>query len=195
MENTNRESLLEAVNALVRAEDAASLFADVQALIPVARNLGARFSGDRAVLNPLVSLALSNPTQYQNVVKLIESKREAEGSSPLIPPADEGFDKTDYMREFMQQKRERERRAVEIENLQRPEATGLKGRTRLDFMQMQSSRWNTQREELLKKARDAQGGRLPKSVVQEILTAFWARVDKELDELEEQAKRKRLGGA
>lgn len=188
------DSLLHAVNILVEAKDAPALYSALMSLLPVARNLGARFGGDRVVLNPLVELALTNPEQFQRVLALIEKKREAAGLPPLAPPPDESFDKTDYMREFMQQKRERERRAVEIENMMRPEASILRGRARLDFMQMQSARWNTQREALLTQAREAQGGRLPKEVTHEIITGFWARVDKELDDLEEAAKRKRLGG-
>ena len=190
---TDRESLLEAVNHLVEMEDASGLFSDLQALIPVARNLGARFSGARAVVNPLLDLALSNPEQFARVVELIGSKREAAGRSPLTGAVDDTFDKADYMREFMQQKRDRERRAVKIENMIRPENAQLKGRARLDFMQVQSARWNHQRTELLEKARAANSGRLSREVQNELLRGFWQRIDDELDGLEQLARAEQLG--
>lgn len=192
MNHDSRESLLEAVTALVVADNGPELYRDVLALIPVSRTLNAQFSGERAVLNPLVSLGASNPEQFGRVIDLIESKRAIAGLTPLVKPADNSFDKSEYMRDFMQQKRDRERRAAEIENLMRPPHDQLRGRPRIDFMQRQSARWKEQRDDALERARANNNGRLSKPQQNELLSAFWAGIDRELDGLEELARAEQL---
>jgi hypothetical protein len=192
MDNELRSSLLQAVNALVAAENGPALYSDLQALIPVARSLNARFSDERAVFNPLVQLGLQNPESFGRVIDLIEHKRAELGQPPLARPADESFDKTAYMRDFMQQKRERERRRADIENMLRPPADALRGRARLDFMQMESNKWKIRRDDALEQARAGNGGRLSKDQQTELLKTFWSQVDRELDELEEVARAEQL---
>lgn len=184
---TTRESLIEAVNALV-GEAGPALFADLTALVPTARALGARFSGERSVLNPLLSLAVSSPAQFERVIALVERKRDEAYLPPLAQGAEDRFDKADYMRDFMQHKRERERRAVDIENMIRPAHDRLKGRARLDFMQMQSAKWKDARDRALERARETLGRRLRKDEVRDTVTAFWSTIDRELDELEALAR-------
>lgn len=185
----DREALLEAVNMLVTDRSAQHLFTILQEVIPMARRLGVRLHGEHAVLNPLVDLAVENIEQYHRVMNLIETKRAARDLPPLDQSLaeDGGFDKTDYMRDFMQQKRLRERRAAEIENMIRPESAKLVGRSRLDYMQSQSARWKKERDELLARARKEQG-RLSKQQLSDLLAQFWGRVDRDLDELEALAK-------
>lgn len=192
MDHEKRESLLHAVNFLVSAANGPELYADLQALIPVARNLGACFSDERAILNPLVTLGVSNPEQFGRVIDLIEHKRAEAGLEALIRPADESFDKTSYMRDFMQEKRSRERKAAEIENMMRKPADQLRGRARLDFMQHQSARWKQQRDDALERARANHGGRLSKDQQQELLEAFWQGIDRELEQLEALARQEML---
>lgn len=185
----DREALLEAVNRLVTDEGANHLYMILTEVIPMARRLGVRLHGDNAVLNPLVDLAVDHPTQYANVMNLVETKRSARGLPPLddARTKDDQFDKTDYMRDFMQQKRLRERKAAEIENMMRPDSAKLIGRTRLDYMQAQSNKWKKQRDELLAKARK-EHGRLTKEQMNALLKGFWQRIDDELEELEALAR-------
>lgn len=186
----DKTALLNAVNALVTMQDAETLFGELTALLPAAGRLGARFTGPRAVVNPLIDLALEDPGRYEAVLDLIERKRAEAGLPPMRPAGSTGFDKTEYMRDFMQQKRERERRAVMIENLTRPERAQLRGRSRLDFMQAQAAKWKTRRDKLLEKARKDAGRRLRKDEVDAILKGFWQTVDRELDEAEAKARAK-----
>ena len=186
----DREALLAAVNKLVLDSSADNLYNILLEVIPVARRLGVRLSGPNAVLNPLVDLAVEHPEKYANVMQLIETKRTDQGIAPLdqTRTTDGQFDKSEYMREFMQQKRERERKAVEIENLMRGEHDKLVGRARLDYMQAQSNRWKKDRDALLAKARASAGAGLSKDAMRTVLTGFWAKVDADLDELEKLAR-------
>lgn len=185
----DRIALLHAVNVLVSMQDAETLFGELTALLPTAKKLGVRFTGDRAVVNPLLELALDNEEQFQSVIELIERKRAEAGLPPMQPPFG-GFNKTAYQREFMQAKRERERRAAAIENMNRSERTQLRGRSRLDFMQAQAAKWKDRRDRLLEQARMKAGRRLRRDEVDALLQAFWSTVDRELDELEQAAKLK-----
>lgn len=184
----DKEQLLGAVNALIQAEDAAPLYQDLIALLPAAKTLGARFSDHRAVLNPLLELAITDRERLDRVIELVERKRAEAELPPMVPEADDGFDKTEYMRDFMAQKRERERRAVDIENLLRSERDRLRGRARLDFMQSQSAKWKLARDTALQAARESEGKRLARQQVRAVLDAFWATIDRELDGLEQLAR-------
>lgn len=193
MDSEDRTSLLQAVNGLVRAENGPQLYADLLGVLDSAVRIGLAFTGDRAFLNPLLALASSNREQFLKIIGLIETKRAAAGLAPLSAPVESGYDKTRYMREFMAQKRERERRAAEIENMMRGDRSPLKGRPRLEFMATQSARWKAQRDELIAAARQRTGGKLTRDEEQEIIKQFWARVDRELDGLEELAREEMRG--
>lgn len=184
----NKEQLLGAVNVLIHSDNAAPLYEDMIALMPAAKTLGARFSDYRAVLNPLLELALPDRESFNRVVNLIERKRAEAALPPMHPSDEEGFNKTEYMRDFMAQKRERERRAVSVENLMRSKRDQLRGRARLDFMQAQSARWKMARDHALQTAREAEGKRLSRQQVRAVLDAFWATVDQELDRREHLAR-------
>ena len=188
-----KASLLDAVNVLSTADDAGAMYAELLELIPLAAKLDARFSGERAALNPLITLAVTNRPQYDRVIDLIASKRHGAGLSPLAP--EPSYNKTDYMREFMAAKRERERRAAEIENLMRSPTEQLRGRPRLDFMQNQSARWKLQRDAALEALKRASGGNPSKADIKAALDSFWARVDRDLDELEALARAEGPGAA
>lgn len=187
--NPDRAALLAAVNKLVQDPAASDLYELLIEVIPPARRLGVRLTGEHADLNPLVDLAVNDPTGYANVMNLVEDKRTKVGYGPLdhARTADAQFDKTDYMRDFMQQKRVRERKAADIENLLRPEGQKLVGRSRLDFMHAQSLKWKKERDETLQKSRQAQG-KLSRAQMRELLELFWSRVDNELDEIERLAR-------
>jgi hypothetical protein len=184
MDDDSKQALLEAVNTLIKSPDAQRLYDALVAVIPAARLHPVRLSGDAAVLNALVMLKLKSPDTYDNVLSLVEAKRKAAGFEPLERPVDDRFNKTEYMRNFMDQKRERERRAAKIENMIRPPADALRGRTRLDFMQRQSARWKEDRDMLLEQQRTLAGGAISREVQQQVLDQFWTRIDASLDELE-----------
>lgn len=181
--NVSKQEVLEAVNLLIKAPNAKILFDSMDATVPLAKQHPVRLSGEAAALNPILTLRLNDIATYDRVMDLVESKRQAAGYAPLMRQ-DNRFNKTEYMRNFMDQKRERERRAAKIENMIRPASEALKGRARLDFMQRQSAIWKRERDALLERHRQMDGGTMCREKQQQLLDQFWTRIDAELDELE-----------
>lgn len=83
MANPERIALLDAVNRLIALPQASEVYSDVLALLPAAKSLQARFSGDREFLNPLLELGVADREKFDAVVSLIEAKRADAG----LPPA------------------------------------------------------------------------------------------------------------
>ena len=187
----NRELLVEAVNVLITAPDAAEKFEALTTLGALALRLPVKLSGDAAVLNPLLRLRVSDLDAYNSVLDMIDLKRGELGKPPLRSPSNEGYDKTDYMRQFMDQKREREKLAVEIENLRRPEKDRLIGHARMEFMRLQSVRWKGFRDRALERAKTETGG-MNAETRKAVLAAFWNAVDNDLAEKLKAAKRAQL---
>lgn len=190
----DKDELLEAVNKLVLDPQASAMFLVLLEALPVACRLNLRFAGDNSVLNPLLELARDDRPAYDNVMRLVESKRQAQGLEPLdeARTLEDKYDKVAYMRDFMAQKREREKRAANIENMMRPEDSQLRGRSRMDFMQMQSKRWGKERDAAVSRARTLNGGPLTRAALNDVVKSFWAGVDRELDELEVLARAEQL---
>lgn len=185
-----KELLLAAVNLLIRSPDAHEHLAALEALVPVARTFNVQLMGPAAPLNALLELKLKDPDRYERMLDLVEAKRREAGFDELRPQREAGrFDKTEYMRSFMAAKRERQRRAAFIENLIRPQRDRLVGRSRIEFMERQSSKWKRELDERVNRAREAQGGRLSKETLEVLRTQFWADIDKYLDDLEAEARK------
>lgn len=183
-------ALAGAVEALIEREDAHQLLDAVEATARLRRNYKVELSGDTAMLNPLVDLAVSDPEAFGRVLHLIDVKRVTRGKVPLVPPKSDRFDKTEYMRNFMDAKRQRQRRAVSIENMTRPDRDALRGRTRLDFMDAQAAKWKLELDARLERARAASDGTLNKDVLSATRSLFWQWVDDQLDQAEQAARDK-----
>lgn len=190
----NQTALLAAaVNELVQAEDASSKLDAIEAITPAARRYTARLTGELEVLNPLVELAVSSPDKYQRMLVLVDEARARAGLLPLR--AKKPFDKRAWVRDTMEQRRIRERRAADIENMTRAYKDRLTGQARMNFMQAQYNRWAQRYKEMLAEAQEQVGGEhLPRPLRAEIKARWWAEVDAELDAKEEQAKRRRISG-
>lgn len=192
MDKETKAALVAAANLLIRSPSARDHFAMLTAAAPlVARHPLLRFVGEAEPLNALAVVKIGEPETYVRVIELVESKR-AEAQLPALAQEDEGgFNKSAYMQQFMEQKRLRQRRAADIENMQRSERDKLIGRSRLDFMQRQSELWKQERDALLAKARDAiKPHRMTKDQIQSVVNQFWEKVDRRLDELEAKATTK-----
>lgn len=193
MDDSKKTALIHAANLLIRAPNAHDLYESMVSAAPLmARYRDLRFVGESEPLNALALIKASHPDTFDGVVHLIESKRESAGFDPLNQP-DDKFDKAEYMQAFMEQKRMRQRRAADIENVLRPERDRLVGRSRLDFMQRQSAIWKDERDAMLKAARESRGRALKRQEITEVLAAFWAKIDAQLDELEHIARKGAIG--
>ena len=185
-------SLAQAVNTLVERPDAAELFdtlSIVVNLVTKARRPVA-LTGVASALTPLLDLAVSDAEAYERVVRLIDSKRAAAGLTPLRGQFAEGFDKVEYQRVFMNEKRYRLRRAAAIENMARPERDQMRGRARQDFCDRQAAKWKITLDTRIASARQAaDGARLAQPHLDALRVQFWAEVDATLDDLESKARR------
>lgn len=186
MNKENKSALVDAAHLLRRSDDAIDLYDMLTVAAPlVARFPLLRFVNDAEPLNALAKLKIGEPETYADIIALVERHR-AEANLPALAQADGGkFDKAAYMQQFMEQKRLRQRRAAELENMQRSERDKLIGRARMDFMQRQSEIWKHERDAFIAKVREAAlPDRLTKEQSQVALNQFWDKVDRQLDELE-----------
>lgn len=190
MDHETKVALADAANLLIKSPNAHSLFTLINDCAHMlARHKELSLIGEASDLNILARMKVSRPDVYANIMRLVEQRREDYGYEKLDTEQEaEKFDRTQYMQEFMVQKRLRQRRAADIENLRRPERDRLIGRSRLDYMQRVSGEWKVQRDALLGKARVANGGRLSKEEMQAVLNQFWEKIDEQLDTDEDRAK-------
>lgn len=190
MDDETKEGLVAAVNLLIRSPNAHTLFDLMQTAAPmIGRHKALRLTGEAEPLNNLALFKVSHPDKYEAIIDLIERKREDAGYEPIRKPHDDSFDRNEYMQQFMVQKRHRERRAVDIENMLRDPRDKLIGRNRLDFMQRKAAEWKAERDKLVALAKESRKTRLTRDDLTVILAQFWAKVDAALDTLEEAARR------
>lgn len=190
--NFSKQALVDAVGALVDLDNerAQRYGHAVESMARFrARHPDAWLGYELEPLNPLVALAETDTDGFSRVQLLIDEKRRARGAAPIWPDAAErGFDKPEYQRLLMQERRQRSRRALEIENMRRPERARLMGNARLEFENRVIAGWGNQLRDNLDKARKEAGGRLPKERLASIREAFWKRIDSQLDEEHEAAR-------
>jgi hypothetical protein len=191
--NQDKQALLAALNTLISSSDAQHLFSSLTTVAQLKTVHPVMMSGDAEVLNPLLVIARGDRERFDRYMVMVDAKRAEAGLAPLAPPKDDKFDKSAYMREFMYQKRQRQRRAAEIENMTRGKDR-LIGRTRLDFMDVQAAKWKVELDRRIAAVRAAQGQHLPKETLDAVRAQFWAWVDETLDEAEAQAKLRILTG-
>jgi hypothetical protein len=191
MTTEDRGAMLASVNALVNPEtprwmyDAVTVLGRTKAKYPLVA------VGDLAVLNPLIDLFSADHASFERVMALVDKKRAEIGVAPIRTEEETGFDKRAYMRDFMEQKRVRQRRAATIENFARSANDALRGSARLEFMDAQSAKWKVELDKRLAVARDAAGtDRLAKPLLETLRAQFWTWVDTQLDEAERQSKLK-----
>ena len=190
MDQTDLTAITSAAILLANTPDAAELFDALQTVIRLsaARKLPVALTGAAEPLNALVTLHMTDRPAYDRTLALIEDRRARAGYPPLVAPPQDSFDKRSYMRNFMDRKRQRMNRAVELENLDRPERDKLRGTARLDFCDAQAAKWKKELDNRLKAARAAAGGAISKTVDGTLREQFWAWVDAQLDEAEAKAR-------
>lgn len=186
MEQEFKQALLGSVNALITQADAHDLYDALTAAIPLAQRVSIRLTDGGAVVNPLLHLRMKDEAAYNRVLDLVDQRRQAMGYDPLQPAEPTGYNRVEYMREFMENKRVRQRMAVDIENLLRPERDRLIGNNRMEFMRQQSLKWKEALDSALIRAKER--GPLTKPQLREIRDRFWATIDKQLEERQEIAR-------
>lgn len=171
----------EAAARLARCEEAKAHYDALNAVITKVPDVPVRLLHPANWINPLLQVSKESPETFKTLVQWANDKRVQRGFTPLYSDNDE-FDKVEYMREFMAQKRERERRAVRIENAKRPERDRLVGRSREEYQRRLAAEWRAERERRMAATRASVGGRrLTKPEMQEVLRLFWEDIDTKLE--------------
>jgi hypothetical protein len=187
MDDQTKAELVAAANLLIRSPNAHILYQTMLNAAPLmARHKDVQLTGEAEPLNTLARLKVSHPDTFSGIIELAERRRADAGYDPLVTAVEDRFDKTQYMQAFMEQKRQRQRRAADIENMQRGERDKLIGRSRLDFMQRQSSIWKEERDALIERAKASNSPRrMTKAEIALVVESFWKKVDERLDLAEE----------
>lgn len=180
---TDKQQLAEAANTLIHDNKAPEMFKTLLDVLGLPPTLPVKLSGEASVLNPLLTMARNDREAFNRVIDLIESKRASREMSPLRQPVTEAkFDKNKYQAELMAERRVRQIKAVDIENLRRPPSAQLEAHPRMEFMRVQQSKWMRQLEAQL--AARKTGKTITKAQRQEISAQFWQGIDRELEEAE-----------
>ena len=180
---TDKQQLAEAANTLINDNKAPELFKTLLDVLGLPPTLPVKLSGEASVLNPLLAMARRDREAFNRVIDLIETKRANREMSPLRQPTPEAkFDKNAYQAELMAERRVRQVKAVDIENLRRPPSSQLIGHPRMEFMRVQQGKWMDQLEAHL--AAHKTGKTLTKAKRQEVSAQFWQGIDRELEESE-----------
>lgn len=184
-----KQALLDAINNLVEdaspgyKRDAMEAVSRLRPTYPVA------FTGKLRVLNPLLDMQLDAPAAWERIKHLIDDRRAKLDLEPIWPePGRVLFKdrKNEYQRNLMASIRERCNRAVEIENMQRPEKDRLKGNPRTEFMKTVNHEWAKRRDAAIHAAAQAAlPARLSRDQISTVRDRFWESIDRELDEREE----------
>lgn len=181
--STDKQALLEAVNDLIQDHAAAIKVTALDEVAKLKRRYPIKLTGELAILNPLLNLMSDDPDAWEQVKRLIDTKRALLEFEPLWPaPKKVTFAdrKNEYQAKLMARIRERANRAVEIENMQRPERDRLIGNARLEFMRITTNNWGKERDARIA-AEKAANGKLTKAQIDAIRDKFWQSIDDMLD--------------
>lgn len=119
------------------------------------------------VFNELVAIGRQNVQAMENLIAVAEFKRSG---------------KNEYQRRFMADKRRRERKVIELEELMT--RTELPAKAKPVVLRQQRAVWNKERDAII-----AATATSPVAERNQLLKEFWDRKEAELDELIEEAKR------
>lgn len=126
------------------------------------------FHGETEPLNELVVIGRQSAQALENLFKVVEGKRSAQGS---------------YMRQFMATKRQRERKVVQVEEARQRRKLSLD--ERIEFLRTTYERWAKEKDEHVARCAlqyEVQFGRSPAwAHKNEFIRDFWVHKDIQLD--------------
>ena len=179
----NKQLLLDAANVLINDPQASTLYKQLMDVLGLPDTLPVKLAGDASALNPLLNLGRQNRDKLNRVIDMVELRREARGMEPLrLPTAEKKFDKNEYQRKLMADRRVRMVKASDIENLRRPPSSQLIGHSRMEFQRVQQGKWSARLAARVTQQLGA--GPASKEDRARVSEQFWAEVDQELAEAE-----------
>lgn len=158
---------------LIHAPDYSKLIRGVRDMIANWDEFPTRFYGKLSPLNHLVDLGCDDQQAFNRVVALIERKRK------LAPAAK----RRSYQKELMAARRNRLRKALELQALTKGE---MSEESTARYSKELQGRWRSARDEYVKSK-----GELSWAQRNEAANEFWADIDKKLDANLADARRKR----
>ena len=152
-----------AVNYLIESQAYAAHIGEITKRIESWSKTPSPYGGSLAVLNPLIDIGLANRDAFERLLKLIETKRKA---NPTLK-------RMDYQRELMRQRRTRMAKAVVVHERAHGKMSPI---VRKQFERQQTISWGLRREAFL-----GYGVPLRRTDLNDMSSAFWAEIDRELD--------------
>lgn len=165
MSTRNTKRLVEAVNFLIQSDKYSMLIREITEIVERWDTHPMAYEGHLEVLNELIEIGLQSRVAFENVVKLIETKRKA------IP----AIKRVDYQRTLMQERRARMAKALDLhERTIKP----IKTTTERTMLTAQyQKRWAKAKKEFLHAK-----GKISWKARNIAMAEFWAGIDAKLDE-------------
>ena len=169
----DKQAVVDAVNYLIQSENSTKLINEITEVIENWDMYPMAFDGKLKCLNALIDVGLESREAFENLVKLIESKRK------LIPT----LKRADYQRDLMRERRARFAKALELHELTKGPLKSNKERKKAtDELR---ARWAKARVDYIKskgdlswKERNVASGE------------FWEQVDRNLDKSLKEARKR-----
>lgn len=181
MRTPDKESVKAAAAALSSTEDVTKIIKWITVLEPVV-DAGIEFYllNDAEFLMPMMELRRASLDKYVVVMKGIDAARQEMGLMGLTHRSS----KSDYLREFMRTKRQRENRVLKLWNEMFSERDKLRGERRTEFMLRHAKRWNAERDARVEAMRKRLGRGVTMNEQRVVLDTLFEEIDAELDALE-----------
>jgi hypothetical protein len=174
-----KQHILDAANVLINDQDASGLFQQLLDVLLLPDKYKVKLDGAASVLNPLLRLAREDNVKFSRVIDMVELRRSARGMTALRPdPSEKKFDKNEYQRKLMAERRVRMVKAAELENLRRPPSGQLIGHARMDFQRVQQNKWSNQLATCI--TNQLGTGPISKEARAKVAETFWDSVDGQL---------------
>ncbi len=164
--------VVEAVNYLVASKSFASLVRELHSIVAQWKHRPMVYAGERAILNALIDVGVTNPEAFDRLLDLAASKR---ANLPITK-------RVEYQRNLMQERRQRLALVVELH--ERTVGSRLSPAERRKFVTAQQERWRREREAYL-----SGKGALDWKARNACIEAFWKKIDETL-QLEVEAARR-----
>lgn len=169
----DKQTLVEAVNLLIHSEAYTKLINEVTEIIEHWDTHPMAFEGKLKPLNALIDVGLESRDAFENLVKLIESKRQ------MIPV----MRRADYQRDLMRDRRARFAKALALHAATHGPITSPTQRVKVE--DDIRKRWAEARKQFIE-AR----GKLSWKERNTVANEFWEMIDRQLDESLRELRRK-----
>jgi hypothetical protein len=158
-----KQAVVAAVNQLIYAPNYASLINEMTRIIESWAAHPMVYGGKLAYLNVLIDVGLLDRAAFERLIKLIEDQRK------LVP----AVKRVDYQRNLMAERRGRERKALELHELN---YGPIRGARRMQFLSDLRDRWAQARAAFIR-AR----GELDWKGRNAAANEFWEEIDRNLE--------------